>query len=342
MGHDGTRQVTEPTGPPDTDQPWFVPVLNPEGGHDDEPEPGDSDSDFDDVDGDGDDAPDHFEVAVGTTLVWSPWAVEEKLSTRLTGVASDLGLRLTDDLPELSHQNPGSDQRFGHDQLLAALSNALGALVTLYDGRPLAGDDLATALGAAHDGAVIAAIIAEATGEVAVAQQSAWLRQAGEEVRRAMWRRFYPMGDGTFRVRMRRGERALVRRVVAEQQQRLVEDGPSLAPLFPPGYGETDATSSERSAEFASLTRDDLMATRSLALDRVHASLDDRNIDGDTLAAWMRTLNDIRLVLGTDLGIEDDHQAPPTPWDSTFPTWRTYAVLGNLVHEAVMALRTQL
>ena len=58
--------------------------------------------------------------------------------------------------------------------------------------------------------------------------------------------------------------------------------------------------------------------------------------------AWMRTLNDVRLVMGTNLEIDHDEQPPPVPWDPTFPAWRSYSLLGNLVHEAVMALRTQL
>jgi hypothetical protein len=157
-----------------------------------------------------------------------------------------------------------------------------------------------------------------------------------------MWRRFHPVGDSRFRVRLRRGERALLRRVLAEQHQRLSEDGPSLAPLYPPGYGDGDDASAARSVEFSSLTKVDLTATRSSALERVQASLEDREIDAETLAVWMRTLNDVRLVMAAELDITDDEQAPPAPWSATFPAWRTYAVLGNLVHEAVLALRTQL
>jgi hypothetical protein len=322
--------VTTPGGPPDTDEPWFVPVLA-----------------LDDIqhgDGSEDDAddPEVSEVAPGTTLAWSSWAGEEQVPRRLAAAAGALALRLTEALPELSHQNPGGGERFEHAQLIAVLANALGVVVELADDRQLAGDDLARLLGATHDGAVIAAIVAEATDESAVTQQSAWLRRTGEEVHRAMWRRFHPVGDSRFRVRLRRGERALLRRVLAEQHQRLSEDGPSLAPLYPPGYGDGDDASAARSAEFSSLTKVDLTATRSSALERVQASLEDREIDAETLAVWMRTLNDVRLVMAAELDITDDEQAPPAPWSATFPAWRTYAVLGNLVHEAVLALRTQL
>ena len=74
----------------------------------------------------------------------------------------------------------------------------------------------------------------------------------------------------------------------------------------------------------------------------MQASLGERIIDADTLAAWMRTLNDVRLVMGTNLEIDHDEQPPPVPWDPAFPAWRSYSLFGNLVHEAVMALRTQL
>ncbi len=333
--------MTAPGGPPETDQPWFVPGLgsnDPPGGEDPSAEAG-SEVEF------GPDEPDDpevIEVAPGTSLTWSPWAVDEQVPQRLAVAARALALRLGEDLPELSHQNPGDGERFGHARLVAALGDALSFVAELGDERPLAGEDLVRLLGAAHDGAVIATIIADATGESVITQQSAWLRRTGEEVHRAMWRRFHPVGDNRYRVRLRRGERALLRRVLAEQQQRLVDDGPALTPLYPPGYGDDDEASAVRSAEFSSLTRDDLAATRSSALDRVQASLEDREIDADTLAAWMRTLNDVRLVMGTELDITDDEQRPPAPWDATFPAWRTYAVLGNLVHETVLALRTQL
>ena len=281
-------------------------------------------------------------VAPGTILAWSPWAEDDQVPRRLRTAIASLAHRLTEDLPELSHQNPDGGQRFDHGRLVAALSNALGALSEVIDGRLLEGDDLVTLLGAAHDGAVISAIMAEATGEPSTAFQSDWLRRTAEEVHRAMWRRFAPLGDGRFRVRLRRGERALVGRVLTEQQRRLTDDGPELAPLFPAGYGDGDPESAEASAEFAALTRSDLMAGRSSALELVQGTLGERVIDAATLSAWMRTLNDVRLVMATELGIDHDDQPPPAPWDSSFPAWRSYAVLGNLVHEAVLSLRTQL
>lgn len=329
--------------PPEGEQPWFVPVVTPR--DDDSVGPSDAaqsgEPDGDETDG-GEPSGSVITVAPGTTLAWSPWAEEEQLPDRLMMAIRGLAHRLTEDLPELSHQNPEGGQQFDHAQLEAALANALGALSEVADGRTLQGDDLADAMGAAHDGAVISAIMAEATGEPAVAAKSYWLQQTAEEVRRAMWRRFAPMGDDQFRVRLRRGERALIGRVLAEQQQRLADDGPELAPLFPAGYGDADPIAAEASAEFASLTRDDLMLGRSTALKSVQASLGERVIDTDTLSAWMRTLNDVRLVMAVELGIDHDEQPPPAPWDSSFPAWRTYALLGNLVHEAVESLRTQL
>ena len=111
-----------------------------------------------------------------------------------------------------------------------------------------------------------------------------------------------------------------------------------LSPTAPP---ETEKAA-EASKERASLTKGALRAGRRAGLDLVEASLDERTIEGETLSAWMRTLNDVRLVLGTRLEITDDEQPPPAPWDGSFPTWRVYALLGVLVHEAVLALRSEL
>ncbi|MBK6438140.1 MAG: hypothetical protein IPF88_06020 [Candidatus Microthrix sp.] len=107
--------MTTPGGPPDTDEPWFVPVLAL-----DDTQHGDGSED------DADD-PDVSEVAPGTTLAWSSWAGEEQVPRRLAAAAGALALRLTEALPELSHQNPGGGERFEHAQLIAVLANALGS-----------------------------------------------------------------------------------------------------------------------------------------------------------------------------------------------------------------------
>ncbi|MEZ5382108.1 MAG: DUF2017 family protein [Microthrixaceae bacterium] len=326
---------------PSDDRPWFT----SEGADPADSDPGDSDlGDSDPGDnGPGDNGPDdHLTAPVGTVLVWSDWARHDRIPARLGQAVADLARRLAGDMPKLSHRNPDGQELFDHDELLAVLGDALGEVAELCRRDWLTDASLSGALQATHNGAIVAAVAAEATGEEAVWQAGHWLTRAGEELRNAMWRRFHPAGDGRYRLRLRRGERSLLRRALVEHRQRLLDDSPEVSRLFPAGYGDATEETTEASKEFASLTRDDLMAGRLAALDLVEGSLEERTIDGETLSAWMRTLNDVRLVLGTTLEITDDQQPPPAPWDSSFPTWRVYALLGALVHEAVLALRSEL
>ena len=55
--------------------------------------------------------------------------------------------------------------------------------------------------------------------------------------------------------------------------------------------------------------------------------------------AWMTALNDVRLVLGTRLGIEDDEDGADVPEDDPrAPAFALYHYLGWLVSQVVDAL----
>lgn len=95
---------------------------------------------------------------------------------------------------------------------------------------------------------------------------------------------------------------------------------PALARLFPDAYREDPAAA----AEFRRYTEPDLMAEKRGRAETVLGSL--RRIPGggklalaaDEAASWLTSLNDLRLVLGTQLGIVDDDQAiseSPDPED---------------------------
>ena len=60
------------------------------------------------------------------------------------------------------------------------------------------------------------------------------------------------------------------------------------------------------SAGFRDLVRGDLDDARRQHLAAVEGSLDARTIDDADAEAWLHVLNDLRLVLGTRLGVIDD------------------------------------
>lgn len=80
---------------------------------------------------------------------------------------------------------------------------------------------------------------------------------------------------------------------------------------------------SERTAAMIELQRTSDLA----ALDE---GLDAESIDVDTAHAWIRALNQLRLVLGTDLAVTDDDSWRPAPDQEGFAEAVVYGLLTQL------------
>jgi hypothetical protein len=109
---------------------------------------------------------------------------------------------------------------------------------------------------------------------------------------------------GDFRLSLSEGERQLLRSLPGELAFLLENDpdDPSLRRLFPPAY-EDDA---EGEAEYERLMQEELRAGRRQALGVLEATADRDRLSEDELEAWLGALNDLRLVLGTRLGVTED------------------------------------
>lgn len=81
---------------------------------------------------------------------------------------------------------------------------------------------------------------------------------------------------------------------------------PGLARLVPAGYRDDP----EAAAELRRLTEPALLHAKIDAARRLVESLPERSgkvtLDGESAAGWIGTLNDLRLVLGTRLGVTED------------------------------------
>jgi hypothetical protein len=105
-------------------------------------------------------------------------------------------------------------------------------------------------------------------------------------------------------------------------------DHPALARLLPDGYRDDD----DAAAEFRRFTQADLVAGKLLAARAIRDDLAfGRNdpeapdggsvvrIDDDRARLWLRGLNDVRLALGTSLGVTDDDDLFADDEDSADP-----------------------
>jgi hypothetical protein len=107
---------------------------------------------------------------------------------------------------------------------------------------------------------------------------------------------------GSVRLHFQPNEAALLRELL-DELERLLDDpeDPALRRLFPPAH--TDRESEE---QYRSLVGDQLLAGRTKALATVRDTLGRDRLDPDEADAWLRALNDLRLVLGTRLDVSEE------------------------------------
>jgi len=123
-------------------------------------------------------------------------------------------------------------------------------------------------------------------------------------------------------------ERELLRSLPGQLKELLRTDDPSLKRLFPPAYPDDPALE----AEYHKLVRDDLVAGRTAALDVMAATVDAADLDEEQLTGWLSALNDIRLVLGTQLDVSEDDIGSDTP---QYELYRYLTYLQEMVVEAL-------
>lgn len=87
---------------------------------------------------------------------------------------------------------------------------------------------------------------------------------------------------------------------------------PVLSRLFPDAYADA-----EDAADFRRYTMPELSAGKRAALAVVRDTVDDRGgevtLDEEAAQVWLTALNDLRLALGTRIGVTDDEQAGRPP-----------------------------
>jgi hypothetical protein len=107
---------------------------------------------------------------------------------------------------------------------------------------------------------------------------------------------------------------------------------PALARLSPAAYPDDPI----QELEFERLVGDELTAGRLSSLRAMRESVNEPFLDEELGLAWLRTLNDLRLVLGTRLGVtEDDQLEDDGPLATGFDL---YVLLGHVQQELLFAI----
>jgi Domain of unknown function (DUF2017) len=148
--------------------------------------------------------------------------------------------------------------------------------------------------------------------------------------------------DGAIEVAFPDWLREEIGNLLGQLRQLMTTDAPAddrLERLFPPAYPD-DA---EAEAEYQGFMRVELVSSRLAAIDKVEATLFDEQINDEQLTAWMAAINDVRLVLGTLLGVteEMDH-ASLDDKDPNFGGFLLYDQLTFVLGEIIEVLETAL
>ncbi|HUR49762.1 MAG TPA: DUF2017 family protein [Acidimicrobiales bacterium] len=143
--------------------------------------------------------------------------------------------------------------------------------------------------------------------------------------------------DGTYRIELPEGERALLRALPGQLQSLLRSEpaDPSLRRLFPPAY----PVHPDNEQEYRELVGEDLLDGHLSALKLLASTADAETLDEEQLVAWMRALNQLRLVLGTRLDVDDESSGElPDPGDPDAEVRNVFIYLGWLQEQVVSAL----
>lgn len=118
-----------------------------------------------------------------------------------------------------------------------------------------------------------------------------------------MFELFKATKDGQVAVRLDENLRGLIRKVTEELREvLLVDDKEQVARLYPTAYPDDE----ELEKDYRELVHDQLLMDRLDALDKLHGSLDDETLSVELADIWMNTINQARLVLGTQLDVSED------------------------------------
>lgn len=144
---------------------------------------------------------------------------------------------------------------------------------------------------------------------------------------------------GQYRLRLPPQEREILRSLPGQLRDLLGSDDPALRRLFPPAYRDDPA----RQAEYEGLVSPELTRERLDAVAVLERTIDASKLTEEEVTAWLRALNDLRLVLGTRLDVTEETYEEGLPEDDPrSPAFALFAYLGWLEEQIVEALASGL
>ena len=142
--------------------------------------------------------------------------------------------------------------------------------------------------------------------------------------------------DGTFTINLQDHERETMLDLVG-QLETVLSRGPDderLRRLYPTAYNENP----EHDAEYQGFMREELTQSRAASIATVREMLSsDSPVTENQLGAFMMVLNNLRLILGTLLDVNEDDDEPDET-DPLYGQWQLYGYLGWLLEWVISSL----
>jgi hypothetical protein len=149
--------------------------------------------------------------------------------------------------------------------------------------------------------------------------------------------RVEPLPGGGARVRTGPIERLLLRELLDDLETRLAAPDATTVRLFPPAYPDDETAE----ADYRSMAAEDLIDGRRSRLAVVRETLDATELLPAHVEAWLGVLNDLRLTLGTELGVTQDEGIPDGD-DPRHQPYIRYLYLGWLQEQFVEVVASAL
>lgn len=151
-----------------------------------------------------------------------------------------------------------------------------------------------------------------------------------------MGRRIKRSARGAIVLRLSDAERDFLRSLAPEMREMFgTPDDPAVARLFPDAYPDDE----ERQTEYRLLALPELMEKHLAALDALEATAGAEKLDAEQADAWLKAINEVRLVLGTRLDVtEEGDERPASLDDPRAPAFAAYDYLSGLQAELIDAL----
>ena len=141
--------------------------------------------------------------------------------------------------------------------------------------------------------------------------------------------------EGGYRVNLSRIEQRVLQQAFDDLRVMIANDDPSTRRLTPTAHVDDP----ELDEEYRRMVGDDLRASQLAAFDVVEHSIDGSTVSRDELESWMRSVNAVRLVIGTQLDISEEPQRVDRS-DPDYPRYAVYDFLSNLLAWIVDALQS--